>query len=714
VIHIQAYEDHAKTRKNGQYRWALNIITRSKMINSTDAKVIVSAGKTLKETHDSNMSNRYAIGGVFNFFSEDLRYSANLMQNNENVSSSNSLRFLQIGRVNPFYSKNSCAGLSLDQNWKERKRGLSNLKLSYQYTSKKECKEETTERTYNPFESIEWRRYKSLASQITQDKVHCINIGTTMLISNEIRLKASASQTFNDGDILCLTLVSDRSNNSITEGSLQHSSRSDANSTALDLNLLSENNKVRWEVSAFGSKGAISNKTLRQDSIQNYEADILSKEIISIPGTQGDYKYVVSLAVGKHVKDATLSLNYKMEKNSSRIEQMAWNVLADKLDSVNTYVYRDTHLCNSVDAILFANCRRSNISLRAGIKHDHIYDDNIGINKEYSHAFLTPSLSFSFTTMGTHSEVRGFGYDIVSTTPDIVQLRPQLNNANRFFISTGNPNLKAKVVHRFFSQQIYCIGNSGATVKITGSFDLIKNNIVSKTSYYNKDTFVKELNYWIMANSSLSTFVNASGGRRLNLSAIASLPISSLRTNISFGLHSNTSCTPFYFNGAKDVAITNYTGGFASFSCNKIPLTRLNVNGSFNYYNYKGKLSTDKGRILDYQFLGNGQTDLPWKIFLKYDYKLLIQNNLAQGKIHSQNVLNLYLGRHCFKQDRGEISIIAYDVLGAYNNRENIYEQNYLSSHFQTNYGRFVCINFTWTFRKYKSSPMSIDSGIDW
>ena len=71
----------------------MDIVTKSKMVNSTDAQMLASAGATLGEVGRSGHHFRGAIGGVFNFFSDSLLVNANIMHNNLNIATNNNTLF---------------------------------------------------------------------------------------------------------------------------------------------------------------------------------------------------------------------------------------------------------------------------------------------------------------------------------------------------------------------------------------------------------------------------------------------------------------------------------------------------------------------------------------------------------------------------------------------------------------------------------------------
>ena len=105
------------------YRPTLDIITKSKMLSSYDGRAIAAWGSSIDKETGSDSRTRYAGGGTANFFSEDVVVSTNLMHNNQNIASTQSLRFLTTDSRPLTYSENSCAGADVTREWTKRTSG---------------------------------------------------------------------------------------------------------------------------------------------------------------------------------------------------------------------------------------------------------------------------------------------------------------------------------------------------------------------------------------------------------------------------------------------------------------------------------------------------------------------------------------------------------------------------------------------------------------
>ncbi len=65
-------------------------------------------------------------------------------------------------------------------------------------------------------------------------------------------------------------------------------------------------------------------------------------------------------------------------------------------------------------------------------------------------------------------------YTINSHLPNIAQLRSEVNNSNPYFISSGNPNLKASTIHKIWWKEQYRFNDYGHLINSELTLAFIK------------------------------------------------------------------------------------------------------------------------------------------------------------------------------------------------------------------------------------------------
>lgn len=719
VMHIQTYEDKQKRNDNGRYSWAMNIVTKTKMINSADGKVIAAIGRDMvDEGVESN--TRKALGGVFNFFSEELTFSGNLMGNNENVSSTNDLRFLQIQRVNPTFSDNACAGLSVSRNWKERTKGLTNIGLGYQYTEKSTKKSSHQSRDYTPYGDIDFRNYNEDVVNSSETKQHTVNVSTVFRLTETSTLSASVDQAFGRGNELFIRKYQDVSNFSNSKGSSTHNKDNKEERTTAVISYGKSINQWVLSVRANMKYGQRDDEAKRNDSVTYYGSDVRALHAIELPGETRNKSFNVTAMMHKYFQNngtinRTISFEQSLAGFNENLAQSSWDIITNTLDSVNTYSYRDKRIVSDSKVKYSTNVGKSGLAFIPGLRYEHIYDDNrlVGTNESYDFVSPTLELSWSLMTKNPANSI-SLGYNLIPGTPNIAQLRSNIDNSNLNFIVTGNPNLKANITHRLSTSIRKRLGLYGGNIATMIYADFIKNNIVNKTTFYPEATFIKELNIKTLASSSVSTFDNLDGGMKLSTYIVGGFPISGIRSHLTLSLSHDFSRLPFFYNQILDKSYTNHIFGGGGIDINAIKKTRLTFRNFIGYDNFWNKNSERSGKVLTYALDFSSHSDLGRKFFLKTDYKYNVKHNSTLKERYVENILNLYFGLHFLRNDRAELSITAYDVLNSFNNHSISLMDNYTLQRRDDNYGRFVSLNFTWTFRKYNSMPSNLRHGLDW
>ncbi len=722
VVHIQAYEDKDQKNVSDEKRrrgsWAMNIITRSKMVNSHDGKVLASAGKTLTDADVNRHDTRYALGGAFNFFSEDLLYSANLMANNENVSSTSNLRFLQIDKVNPTYSNNNCAGLGLDKSWKERTKGLKRVTVGYQYTRKETESDRMTRDDYLPYDGQEARNYTQENIMKRTEGRHDILAGVTFGLSKNMTLSASVNQQFTKQNDENRTNISDVTGNALSSGLNLYSKNGHGNATNGRISLSHRLDKWNYSVAVNGSRGVNDFGEARLDSVSRQGYAYQVSEHLDIPGANRDYQLGVNASASTSLKsmEQKLRFNYSFNTERETVRQSAWNLLTSALDSVNTYHYINHRQAHRASASFETPLGKTYLTLTAGVKHETIRDDNeFGVGSHDHYSFLTPDCKIGISTRGKNPLCTySLNYAVSGTSPNIVQLRHRIDNQNPYSLNVGNPLLAPTITHQLFTMDNIPLKHPGQAINLMASVEFLRNSVVSKTNYYDKDTYLPQLDYTTMAHSSVNTYDNADGGLHARFSFCADQPLSGIRSNIHYSLNADFMRMPFWYNEVADKTKTSHAGGFIGFNCNAVPKTRFMVRNSLYYMTSSCRYSSLRGKMLTYGLLATLQTDFYPNFFLKANYEYKLQHDATLQENRRESILNLYIGYKCMAHKRGEISVIAYDLFNSYNNRVVTMTQNYTRQSTQVNYGRYISLNFSWTFRKYKTSPHASLRDVDW
>lgn len=721
VVKIQAFEDKKEKddeKPKQQRSWALNIITANKLLNSMDAKVLAAGGKTLGEKIPGQHNTRYAAGGALNFFSEELHYSAKLMHNNENVASTSDLRFLQIENVNPAYSKNSCAGIGFDRNWNKRKKGLKKINLGYQWTRKETDALTQSDTEYTPFDNVEWRTNRQTNKNIGTDNKHSITASASFALGAKAHVNTSVSQQFADNNNTSAQYMTDNSNLANVRGTTVNTSNATGDKTNAAVSLLQSIGKLKYSLSANFSRGNDDKYRHRADSSSTQGTAMTVNELVDIDGFDRNHHFGFDASVGYSDlrKFQKCFLNYKYTNSRQHLCQTAWNTLTGEADNVNTYHYVALTQTHNPALRIETPIGRPFLSATLGMRHTIVEDDNRLATAKSSYRFNLPDISCGLSHSPKASPMTSVSitYSIGGSTPDIIQLRQQLDNTNPYWLNIGNPQLRPQTTHTLASLNKIAINRHGGMVMVNATAEWYRNSIVSKTTYYTADTFLPELDYTARQGSTVNSFENVNGGNRQRLFANIIMPLSAIRSSASLALTASHSSLPFYYNDKADKSLTTDFGGNIVLGTNLIPRTRVNLTTAFNTSHTSNRNSDVTNRISTLNVIARAETDLTRNLFLKAKYQYNMQHNRMTASTEEENILNVYFGIRFLKEKKAELSLTAYDLLNSFNSRMIYTEQNFTRTRMQTNYGRFVSLNFTYTFRKYKTRNSWASDDVNW
>ncbi len=727
VLNIYAYDEderkeQIKKNRRGRRRRVLNIETKSKMINSSDGNMLVGAGGNMGKQELSSHDVRYVAGGCFNFFSEQMLLSINAMHNNENVATNNSQMFLRSNNPSPIYSVNSFAGFNLSRRWEETPGYFKEIRGGYQFSRKASENNQQEERDYYPTESFNQRSYKSHNYTADRKNEHAANIGFGLNDKKWGQLNIDYSFSTDHIGREAQQKIENRVEEVISTALLNQQIRNKKQKMYGTLSWLKFIGDLQYTLDVKYDHQTSDETEHRENRMGNAAQENL-QEVLLIPSDELGNKWQVrselqwNLARKDDFFQRYIKVGYEWNQDNRHIHRLAWNKLTGEPDETNTYSYRSqlTHHTVQVE-ILPLNTDKFNMILGGGWQHAIVEDQKKTLLAGSQNIFNVPVAEI---LVGTgEGNMKKFSvdlnYKVNAQLPNVVQLRSEMSNSNPYFLSSGNPNLKATIVHTVALHQRYRFNDYGHSISSQLSVSMQHNSIANRTLYFEKETYLPEWNYTAIANSSFRTYENMGGAWNLGWMLDWSCPLDKIKSNLIFILAHEYEHTPYYYDEVRDIARINRLFPSVSFSTNLIPKTFLNIRLWSRYQTSKNDVSDYTSKIWT-----NGVTcQLNFKSIAKYGFAKLyyayrIQNDKTLQNKEMENVLNLYAGVKLFKR-RGELSVTAYDVLHSYKNRRVRMTDNYTTLSENENYGRYFSVNFTWIFRKIKSNRMDISRGVSW
>ncbi|MCI6619326.1 MAG: hypothetical protein MSD82_10775, partial [Prevotella sp.] len=188
VVNIKAYEEDEhknQKRKNrrGRKQMVLNIETKSKMINSMDACLLAGIGVNTERHRYADHRTRYAVGGTFNFFSDQLLLSVDAMHNNLAMPNNTPMAFTTAPlrqSPSPVYGEASLGKFVVERNWNKQGGFINKISSYYQFTRKTTDLNRESQTDYFATSSFHERTYSTLNHQTNQENKHRTGIAYAM------------------------------------------------------------------------------------------------------------------------------------------------------------------------------------------------------------------------------------------------------------------------------------------------------------------------------------------------------------------------------------------------------------------------------------------------------------------------------------------------------------------------------------------------------
>ena len=737
VVTIKSFQEYSnkdpnhKISKNETKDRVLDISTKSKSKGFVMVNAVAGGGFDTDTTYHKF---RYTAGVSAAYFSEALMASIDFNANNIN---DNTIR----GRGNFFRNasgggsadlKSITLNVNVNKNWMSpttRNFKLGSIGGSYSYSNKEDINEQLGESIYFPTSEYTSRKTETSSYSSTGSKVHTFSLnGMKSLTDGEIN--ANVSYSIDDG-----TLDS-RSRNYNYQDDLSPQGTSSSTSQTSDAHNFSAvlsarkgfNDKIRIGASASYSENNSDAGSVKIDTTTS----TITTKILDMSTGAVSRNFNIAPSLSFELSDRTsLGANYSYNNSYSQTQQWAYDV-AGQIDTVNTYLRTNDN--NTHQASLFLNTafgKDDNIILKANLSFN-----SVGLNRSdafpddepyYFRRFnsLMPSLS-----IGNDSQINRWDFRISSsgTTPSIEQLRPKINNTNLYNVSAGNPDLKQSNHYNFSLSYSSVLGKDAEkaieeksngfpmmggrdverflsgdfiTLRMNANFTISDNVIVSKKTYYSEETYLPDYSYTMPAQSTFSTYENASAAYSASFNANAGFPLKTIMCILNTGASVSWDKSPSYVNSVltqtQNLRPTLSLGIRSNFSKD----IRINLNGNASYIHSDNDAGDAKDYFTEAVRAGFELNNILKIIYLGGNYTKTFTQGITYTSIND-NILDLNAGVRFGPRNNYDFCLKVHDIFNKTSGYSTAMHDDYVSNSWKHNFGRYVMLTFTYHFTTMK------------
>lgn len=301
-----------------------------------------------------------------------------------------------------------------------------------------------------------------------------------------------------------------------------------------------------------------------------------------------------------------------------------------------------------------------------------------------------------------------FDYDTRTNEPDLRQLQPVVDNTNPTQLYVGNPDLDQAYTNRL---RLRFRSNNPKTDESWSLWSQARftNNAIVNSSFIAQEPTEIQEGIILDPGSQLFQPVNVQGQFDFRSWMSYGVPVDFIKSNLRLSMSSGISKRPTLVNGESGFNNSTRLSPGISISSNISDKIDFNFRTRFSFNNVKNTINPD----LDNQFYNqNIRLNFNWIIWEGIVYRMDISHQvnkgLSDGFDNNFTLVNMSVGKKIFKNQRGEISINAYDLFKQNNNiRRNISES--FIEDVQTNVlQRYFMLTFTYNIRRF-SKGMDMD-----
>lgn len=730
---IQVYDESSEQSQfsgvqDGNTLKTINIITKPDMRSGQFGKIYGGYGT----------DDRYQAGGNVNFFQGDRRISLIGMANNINIQNFSSEDILGVmgqsgggrgGRggfrgnsaANDFLVNSSggitetfSLGINFSDNWGEK------IEVTASYFANRNSNE-TNNDLFRQF-IIQEGAGQTLASTSTtasNNLNHRFNMRMEIEIDsmNSLLFRPRISFQQNEGN------RNDLSETRLEDAVLNNAStlfNSDYQASQIEANLL-------WRHKFTKARRTLSVELAPAMAPKRGNNQLASTNVFFVPEERSD---ILDQRGALNLTDQTLATEIEYTEPISELSQLSLRYRLSYKQDESDLITRDFDpMLGEYDQIntplssLFANDfwtqstglgynfnrdRKFRATVRATYQHASlISDQTLPIDQQFKQTFtnILPFAFISWSPDKTHS-YRLF-YRSSTRLPAMEQLQNVVNNQNPLQLFVGNPNLQQSETHTLFTRYQHTDAARSRNFFILGSVGYTRDQIVNSLWYAGEDNpLLSDFN--LPRGAQLVQPVNLDGAWTARAFTSYGLPVNFIKSNLNIDVTYNFSNNPGLINGARSEALNHVFSGGLTLSSNISEMLDFTVFAR-PAYNLVRNTANTTGNLA--YLSQNSGVRFNWQIWegfvFRTDFSHIYNGGLAEGFDQNFILWNIVIGKKLFKNERGEISISAYDILKQNRNISRSVTESWIEDTRTNALQQFFLLSFTYNIRHFGQATPS-------
>jgi hypothetical protein len=287
-----------------------------------------------------------------------------------------------------------------------------------------------------------------------------------------------------------------------------------------------------------------------------------------------------------------------------------------------------------------------------------------------------------------------------TSPPSVDQLQDVLDNSNPLLLGIGNPMLDQSAMHfagmRYSSTDVENSSYFFAFAAASTTDDYIGTHSILAA----RDTTV--FGVPLAAGTQISRPENLAGQYAVRGFMTYGRPVEFLRSNLNLNLTGSVTNTPGLINGVENSSLTQTTGIGAVLSSNISPDFDFTLSTDANYSWVDNSIASASSSEYYSQSTRLRFNWIMWAGFV-FNTDLAHQHYSGLSSDYNEDYLlwNISLGKKVLPDDRGEIRLTVYDVLGQNSSIQRSVTDIYIEDARSSVIQRYVLLSFIWNLRQF-------------
>lgn len=304
--------------------------------------------------------------------------------------------------------------------------------------------------------------------------------------------------------------------------------------------------------------------------------------------------------------------------------------------------------------------------------------------------------------------------------PSVSQLQEIVSDADQLNISTGNPDLDPSYSHNVYANFNKSNVTKGRTFMLSAGFGYQTNYITDYTYINSSDDAIvlTDHNVTLLPGGRFSKPINMDGDWNVNTNVSYGFPVNFIKSNLNFNLGARFNEAPTMYNDEKSKRQGQYYNAGLVLGSNISDKVDFTIHYNAGYNNVSNTNTSENSYASDNEYFNHAVSTrfkftfwagLTFSGSAAYSqYKGISDKNYDEDYL----IVNLYLGKKVFKNQRGEIVFGVNDLFNQETGYSRSVRDTYIEDVRNKSMGRYFGLQFVYNLRNFgKASSAPRGSG---